>query len=367
MNTRSDTHPEGVFKRLGRTIGRLVWALLKRGYAAALIVIVLWLSWQAVHYLVSSLLLPARPPAQIVDIDTTLTPSTLLRLETSTKGGRVIPRPRTPLSHYHQLDAGFQTDRLNGCTISQCHAPLPHGKNKADRAFLNMHATSIHCAVCHLHTEEKPLALAWYDLKTGKVRAQAPALLRAYAWLTSPKARSATTFKPKDQLEIVNLLRSAAVEAYGDIELNSLAEHLRAVRVTSDEFVRLIQVARDSVQGHFRGEYGAKLALTDPRTAKPILRNPGNDRAVRDFLAQRDTLTEEQKKALLTRIHPQRRDPTLHCTQCHRAEGSLVDFSSIGYPPARVQAMSSPQVTSAIDNIVQGRQFHLPEFLGPKD
>jgi hypothetical protein len=363
MRTPANSRSHSAGYRVSAWILRFLWGLLKRGYAAALILLVVWLSWLAINYLVSSLLMPARAPTQIVDIDTTLRPSTMSRKEAGAKGGRMAARPRTPLSHYHRLDAGFQTDRLNGCTISQCHAPLPHGKNKADRAFLNMHATSIHCGVCHLQTDQKPLALAWYDLKSGKVRSQAPALLRAYAWLTTPAARNPTAFKPKDQEDIVKLLRSSASEAYGDTELNSLAEHMEAVRVTSDEFIRLIRVSRDAVQGHFRGEYGAKLALTDTRTTKPILRNPGNDKAVRDFLAQRDTLTDEQKKLLLNRIHPQRRDPTLHCTQCHRPEGSLVDFSSIGYPPARVQAMSSPQVTSVIDNAVQGRQFHLPEFL----
>lgn len=364
MSLLSSYSFKGVIRRVVSRAGRLLWEMGKRGYAMVLILIVLWLSWRALFYLVSALILPAKPPTQIVDIPTRLNESILTRPETGAKGALTTANQRSPLSHYHRLDRGFQFDRLNGCTVSQCHAPQPHGKNKADRAFLNMHATSIHCGVCHTQQDQKPLSLAWYDLKTGGTRSQAPALLRAYAWLTSPATREKTTFTIKDQTEIVQLLRAAAEEAYEETGLISLSAHLAAIRATSDEFTRLVQVTRDAVQKHFRGEYGAKLALVDPRTRKPLLGDPGNQPAVRDFFARRDTMTDEEKARLLKTIHPQQRDPTLHCTQCHRPEGSLVDFRSVGYPPARIQAISSPLVTSAIDHIVEGKPFHLPEFLG---
>jgi hypothetical protein len=336
----------------------------KRGYALFLILIVLWLSWRAIHYLVSSLILPSRPPSEIVNVPTKLKEANLQRSQDSPPSESIKIHQRTPLSHYHQLDEGFQFDRLNGCTASLCHDPLPHGKNKADRAFLNMHATSIHCSVCHVDTDRKPLPLVWYDLKSGAARAQGPSLLQAYAWLTSPAVRAATNFTVKDQAEIVRLMRSASLEAYGEKELTSLAEHLSAVRAASEEFVRLVKVTRETVQGHFRGEYGAKLALRDPRTMKPYLRNAGNEKAVQDYLVHRSSMTDDQKQALLKKVHPQRRAPTLHCTQCHRAEGSMIDFVALGYPPARIQAISSPQVTSAIDHIVEGSTFYLPDFLG---
>ena len=49
---------------------------------------------------------------------------------------------------------------------------------------------------------EKPLSLAWYDLQTGKTRAEAPALLRAFEWLTKPSVRSTNSFTIADQTEI---------------------------------------------------------------------------------------------------------------------------------------------------------------------
>ncbi len=364
MSTRPGSRPLAALQRLFSPLGRLLWTLGKRGYAVVLILVVLWLSWRALFYLVSSLMLPARPPSQIVDIPTKLNTSVLMRPVTAGQGRLATVNRRTPLSHYHQLDEGFQLDQFNGCTASQCHAPQPHGKNKADRAFLNMHATSIHCAVCHAQTGQKPLPLAWYDLKSGGARTEAPALLRAYAWLTSPSALNPSAFTAKDQAEIVRLLRAAADEAGGETTLASLREHLAAVRASSDEFRRLVKVTREAVQGHFRGEYGAKLALLNPRTMKPLLGNPGTEKAVRDFLAQREVLTGEQKNLALKKIHPPLRVPTLHCAQCHRIEGSQVDFLTLGYPPARIRAICSPQVTLAIDHIVEGRPFYLPDFLG---
>jgi len=356
-----------ILRRVLSTVGRLLREIGQRGYALILILVVIWLSWQALAYLATALMLPARPPAQIADVPTRLNVSLLMRSQESAKHAPATAHPRSPLSHYHRLDEGFQSDPLNGCTISQCHALLPHGKNKADRAFLNMHSTSIHCGVCHMQWDQKPLPLVWYDLKTGETRTQAPALLRAYAWLTSPSIRRGPAFTVHDQAEIVRLLRAAADEAYAETELVSLAAHLAAVRAASDEFSRLIKVARDALQGHFRGEYGAKLALTDPRTMKPLLGKNDNAGAIRDFLGWRTALSDEENKALVKQIHPQQRNPTLHCRQCHQAEGSLVDFVALGYPPARIQAISSPRVTSAIDHIVEGRSFHLPEFLENKE
>jgi len=189
-------------------------------------------------------------------------------------------------------------------------------------------------------------------------------LLRAYAWLTDPSIRDKTAFTVNDQAEIVRLLRAAADEGYGVAKLAGLGEHLAAVRATSDEFIRLVRVTRDAVQGHFRGEYGAKLALTEPRTKKLVLGSPGNKKEVQEFLAHRGPWTKEEKALGLKKVHPDQRTSTLHCTECHRSQGSLVDLPALGYPPARIQAISSPLVTDAIQHIVEGKPFYLPSFLG---
>ena len=362
MSTQSGSDSPRTSGNALSKMGGILLSIGRRCYALTLILIVLWLSWLAVFYLVSALILPARPPKYIVDIPTRLDEATLMR-PPSSKGTPSITNPRSPISHYHRLDKGFQNDPLNGCNISQCHAPLPHGKNKADRAFLNMHATSIHCAVCHVQPAENTLNLAWYDLKSGKNRLQAPALVQAYEWLTSPSVRNAKNFSINDQKQIVHLLQNAANEANGDSELISLKEHLAAVRATSEEFSKLVRIARNTCRNHFRGEYSAKLALFDSPSDKIFLGNLRSEDAVQDYLTRRDKLSIEEKKALMAKIHPKQRTPTLHCTQCHSKEKSLVDFAKIGYPPARIEEISSPLVTRAIENIVEGKPFYLPSFL----
>ena len=369
MSERSSTtpswsHSSGASARDAHRLGPLVRELLIRGYALVLVAIVLWLSWRAFYYLVAALILPAQPPGQIVDIPVRLNAESLTRSETAFQGVQATRNPRGPLSHYHRLDNWFQQDRLNACTRNGCHVPLPHGKNKADRAFLNMHATSIHCGVCHVQTEQKPLELAWHDLEDGKRLTQPPALLQAYAWLTAARIRESSTFSRSDQDEIVRLLRAAADQSGNNPGLVNLAEHLAAVGVTSEEFVRLVQVARDTVPRHFRGEYAAKMVLVDSGTKKPLLGDPGNEQAVQDYLTRRDGMSEGERTLVLKKIHPQQREQTVRCTECHRTEHALVDLSTLGYPMERIQTLLSPLVMETIEHIVDGRPFHLPGFLG---
>lgn len=355
--------PEGRGKHVALAAAGLVWNLARRIYALALMWLVLWLSWKAFYYLLAALILPAEPPPQIVDLPTRLDEQTLARAGGSFTGVQATEHPRVPLSHYHRLESWYQPEPLNGCTQAGCHAPLPHGKNKADRAFLNMHATSLHCGVCHERSEREPLGLVWYDLRRGEP-SRPPGLLEAYEWLTSRSLEDGKRFTRQDQRRIVSLLRAASGESDGDPVLDNLAEHLSAVSVKGGEFTRLLRLARNTIPRHFRGEYGAKLALVDPSTGKPLLGNSLGDPAVVEYLEKRDRLSDEEAKQLLEKIHPTKREPTLECSQCHTLEGSLVDLAAAGYPEARRRAIVQPIVMQAVENMKAGRPFHIPTFLG---
>lgn len=341
---------------------QIILGIVQRLWAFALIVLVLYLSWNALMYLVNALVLPAGPPAQITAVPLRPNEALLRAAPGELAGVTAVANPRTPPTHYHQIDAWFQPDPQNTCTQSGCHAPLPHGRNKADRAFLNMHATSLHCGVCHLQTDVRPLPLTWYHLKTGAAQ-DTPALLRAYAWLQDPphQARPATR---TDQAEVVALIKAAATEAGGSVKLRELARHLAAVRPASEMFQRLLASARDILPEHFRGEYGAKLALQDPQTHAPRLAHPGSTDAVRRYLAEKGTLTGADRATVLQQVHPLRRPQTLHCTECHRSEGALVDLAALGYPPARVQQLTQPMLMQAIESMASGRPFFMPGFFG---
>lgn len=370
-DTAGNTASASVGVRVARGLWRFLLGLIKRAYALALIALILWLSWKAFEYLVVSLILPTPTPPQIADVPARLDRSVLDRGPRAFAGIAATDTPRLPPSQYHRFDTWFVPDTFNDCTRSGCHAPLPHNRRKEDRAFLNMHATSMHCGVCHLDPgkgrppgspDSTPLALTWYSVETGRA-GDPPPLLAAYAWLLDFASKTAAVPTAEDQRTIVRLLRSAARAAGDEPSLRNVAEHLAAVRHTSDEFRHFLLVAQQVVPRHFRGEYGSKLALRDPQTGRPVLEHPGTRTHVEAFLEAGDTLPAAQRETLLERIHPLRRAETLTCTDCHRPADSLIDFAALGYPPTRIEALHRPLVMQTIEHIMQGRPFYMPEFM----
>ncbi len=351
-----------------RLLPRLAWRLVRssfaRVYAAALILLIGWLTWRSVSYLLVSLLYPSEVPAQISQLPTRLDRESLDTEREAWGALEATESPRAPLAHYHRLDSWIQPDVFNDCARSGCHAPLPHSEHKEVRAFLNMHATSMHCGVCHMKSEREPLDLVWYDLSDGRPR-EAPSIIRAYDALTSEDAR-ARLEKPDAaiQRELVGLIRAAAKEAHSPRALRELAEHLAAVRPESSAFTKLVEAARNTLPKYFRGEYGAKLAVRDRSSGQPILAHPETDLVVEQFLRTKDSLSQSDREKLLEQIHPLRRDEPVACSQCHRGEGSILPFARLGYPPARVNSLVHQVVTRMIEHINEGRAFQLPGFVG---
>ena len=97
-----------------------------------------------------------------------------------------------------------------------------------------------------------------------------------------------------------------------------------------------------------------------------MLGEPGTAEAVRDFLRRGSSLPPAERESLLARVHPLRRPQTLHCMQCHRAEGSLVDLAKVGYPAARREALVRPLVFQMIEHISAGQPMSMPEFFAPR-
>lgn len=333
-----------------------------RTYAVALIGVVIWLTWQAFRYLVVSLMFAAPPPVQITELPVRLDAALLEKGRTAFAGIDAVQHARSPLAHFHRLEGWTHPDQFNNCTTSGCHGPLPHSKRKEVRAFLNMHATSMHCGTCHMRSEDRPLHLTWYDLDTG-VACDSPSILQVYDLLTSPLKRQALqTPTETDQRQIVALLRAAAEQADGLPALEQLAEHFAAVRAASDAFQSLIEVARSTLPRHFRGEYGAKLALNNPQDGSPYLSHPDTEAAVRRYQQRSDSITTAERAALLAAVHPLRRTESLSCGDCHRAAGSLVDFSRLGYPQARIRSITSSIVSQMIQHISEGRPWNIPNL-----
>ena len=327
-----------------------------------------WTTWRALSYLVISLIHPSAAPAAITELPTRMDESFLRTERTAWRGVDATENPRMPPAHYHRIDSWVQPDPFNGCTAAGCHNPIPHNRRKEVRAFLNMHATSIHCGVCHMRTEHRPLDLTWYDLDTGAA-CDPPSILQIYDLLTSPRKRRALqTPTEADQRNIVALLRAAAEQADGLPALEQLAEHFAAVRAASGAFQSLIEVGRSTLPRHFRGEYGAKLALSNPQDRTPQLAHPDTADAVRNYLRHADSIPPVEHDTLLAAIHPLRRAQALTCIDCHREAESLVSFSAAGYPPARIKALTRPIVFQMVEHISAGRPMHLGlPWISPND
>ena len=364
--------PRRSISRAGRAVGSAIanfarsvhrMRLMSRIYAAALIAIILWLTWLSLNYLLTSLAVD-QPPAQIVALPTRLDRAAIDAGRSAFAALDAAEHPRSPLAHYHRLDSWPRPDSFNDCARAGCHNPLPHSKKKEVRAFLNMHATSIHCGVCHFKQDERPLSLAWYDLDNGKSR-EPPSILRAYEMLTGVDAASRWKKSGREeQARLVELLRSAAQEAGGARDLEELADHFEAYRLDSPGFQRLLAESPDLLPRHFRGEYGAKLAVLDRATGNTLKGHPNTRTAIRDWLARKDSASEAERKELLASVHPLRRETALTCTDCHTASAGLVDFAKAGYPTARIDQLIAPIVFRMIEHINSGRPFHLPSVIG---
>ncbi|MGE0480942.1 MAG: hypothetical protein AB7Q17_10775 [Phycisphaerae bacterium] len=365
MNSPSRPVESGAPRRdAGYWLRRAALSLVRRAYALALIALILWVSYLAVRYLVVSLITPGQTPRQIADVPKRLDPALLLERRPDWLGLASVETPRSPLARYHRYDNWLQADRFNGCTQSGCHAPLPHAKRKEDRAFLNLHATSIHCGVCHLQNAESPLPLVWYDLERGEVR-EPPALLQLFDWLSrhGPEL-AAEKFGAPEQQRVGELLKQAGDEGAAP-SLARLAQHVRAVRPGSGALRQLIASAREIVPRDLRGAYGAKLALRAPGANRPLLKHPGTDDAVRRYLQEAPTATPERKQELLAAVHPLRREKPLMCSACHTPEQTTIAHTDLGYPPARIRALHAPAVFQMIEHIARGEPFYLPAVSRP--
>lgn len=364
MTSPANAQFRELLRWVSRWLVRVAKEAPKRGYALALIVLIVWVSYRSVAYLIVALIVPSGVPPQITGLPIRMDEQLLHGRRPDWLGLQTVDNPRAPLSHYHRFDSWLQSDDFNDCTRSGCHGPLPHSKRKEDRAFLNMHATSMHCGVCHMKDESRPLSLTWYDMSNGKAQ-DVPALVEVYEWLAvQSKPEKASAMSDADQKRTVRLLRKAAAQANGEASLVRLADHIAAVRPGGRAFVDFLLMARELVERSFRGSYGAKLALRRGEGREPILGHEGVEPAVKEWLDEGSQATGERRKNLLDRVHPARRQTPLTCTDCHRREDSLIDFAAVGFPPPRIKALTDPAVFSMIENISHGTPFHLPDFMG---
>ena len=135
--------------------------------------------------------------------------------------------PRSPMGHYHQVDQWFQPDASNGCTISGCHEPLPHGPKIKVAAFANFHTTFLDCRMCHVPAAH-PTTARWISTDTNRP-AEIPVILQLMAYLEqnagttelNPTAANAT---------ITALLQQTVITLGGDGMLDQLLSQMQSTQ-----------------------------------------------------------------------------------------------------------------------------------------
>jgi len=107
--------------------------------------------------------------------------------------------------------------------------------------------------------------------------------------------------------------------------------------------------------------YGAKISLVTPGPSgltvlQPVPVTPALPRLKE--LGGR--LPQAEQRALVREVHQQLSGTKVPCERCHQTD-PLLDLAALGYPPARVEALTGARIWPLIRG---GEGFYLPDFLG---
>lgn len=228
------------------------------------------------------------------------------RTTTTDLGYKVIEQPYIE-GRFHHI--GFHIDKDLASPCIRCHGNVPHDKSKEIRSFLNMHSFYLACESCHILPKkgEPDWRFKWLDKETGRA-------------VANPQ-------------KLVNI----------DIPHQE----------NNGERERYISY----------GNYGAKIApgyIVDGRfrfisTEKEI-------GFVLDYLKKQDMLGTAQQSQMKKMIHRKVGSKPLECATCHKEKDPYIPFAKLGYPPRRLEELTS---TSVVGMIQKYKQFWIPGFLTP--
>ncbi len=333
--------------------------LLRRSYSAVVAAAYVFVAFLALDFLAHMLLTRQTAPVEIVDIPKRLDADEFFAaaVEPAFFEARSDHQARGPLAHFHQIPQWFQPDPKDSCTTSGCHTPLPHGQRIEVRAFLNMHATFVDCAVCHAEGDYNPKQASWIKLPERE-RTMVPAILRVATMLEeNPEIPSEDA--AQFSVELQRLLAEALPASGYNPQLRSWLVRLETTHPRSQVWRDIIIDLRRDVDMHVRGEYAAKVALyqDDARVGHPT---EDEQAATRAYLRQKDTLSESAAQELLDRVHVGIRPVGAMCTPCHSDKPELVDAALLGYPRSRVRQLRESSIMRSILKIESGQPFYLP-------
>ncbi len=228
------------------------------------------------------------------------------KTETIDLGYRLIEQPDIE-GRFHNIGFSIESDEASVCV--KCHGTVVHDKSKEIRSFLNMHAFYIACETCHVYPQkgEAPYQFRWYDKKSGE-----------------------RVSNPVKLVEIEDAYRN-----YDDDKRKYIAY----------------------------GDYGAKIApgkIVDGEFE--FLKRGKLMDYVHDYIEHQTQLSSAQKSQGKKVIHRSVNEKPMECNRCHNDDEQYIPFAELGYPPRRVEELTTTEVVGMIDKY---KEFWIPNILTP--
>ncbi|UCE89904.1 MAG: hypothetical protein JSW10_03505 [Pseudomonadota bacterium] len=222
-------------------------------------------------------------------------------------GYRVIDQPYSE-GRFHHIGFQIQPDQASNCI--RCHGNVPHDSSREVRSFLNMHTFYLACETCHVRPNEgeAPYEFRWYDKDTGK---------------EIPNPQSLVTIDDRVRMSLEDY--EAKYVSYGDYGA---------------------KVAPGRVSG---GEFAF---LDGAREMEFVLK----------FLENQHMLGTAQQSQMKTVIHKKVNKKPTECDGCHRMDNPYLPYAQLGFPPRRVEELTS---TAVVGMITKYKKFWIPSFLKP--
>lgn len=335
---------------------RLFADLGVRLYALLLLLLVLWAAWAALAYLFRSVFAPNVTPARFVNRPLNLP------VEVLEQGGPAIAEGHTaPLDHYHGVGELAWGAARTGCSTSGCHAPLPHARDKATRAFTNLHVTFLDCSMCHDASLSLPIEAAWYNATTGDRLDHAPPLLAIAALFESLESTELTA---ETDTTLRRLLAEAVTSRPNDPNLARRLTELETTQRNSPAYRLAVGHLRRDVPNLARGEYGALLASTAARQRQQQ-QSAERQRWTREYLA--DKSSNARRRELHDQIHANVVARPNACLECHSEPVARMNYAAAAYPPQRTAQLQGLPIARLVQRIREGTPFYLPDLLEPGD
>ncbi len=228
------------------------------------------------------------------------------KTKTTDLGYKIIEQPYIE-GRFHHI--GFAIDQDKGSKCIRCHGAVPHDRSKEVRSFLNMHAFYLACESCHMVPKKGDPAweFRWYDKKTGKPVASPQILVNI----------DVPTIKGEDGHD--------KYATYGD--------------------------------------YGAKIGpgYLENNQFRFISAKKEMD-FVSDYIKKQDLIGSAQRSQMKKMIHMKVSNKPLLCNACHNQKKPYLPLAELGYPPRRLQDLTSDSVVGMIEKY---KKFWIPSFLTP--